>query len=575
MPYHTLIHPITKAVAVDDWSVRAVLTAPVPDLAGDIVRPEGLDFRAHEADPWIDLEHGRTAAGRRPVGWARKSLHRPGAPYAVEWADLDVPGVGLCRLPVGTTYFDRDDPLQRQVYELVRRDALPGVSLEFLPLEQLPIAERSPLEPRPAYEFRKAQVLRWTHCAEPVCPEALTVTKSVPPGLEVIAKAVRDRRLGDEPLHPYLHTVLKTHLETRQVHRTDGTTYTQHYWVSDAADAPPADRRSSPVTQRWQRLVAGMRRAPQALRQRAVSFVRRKYQQLEGQYGPTGAKLVLAGLALSLPVPLPGASLAPFAIAEAVVRVHRWAARRAKAVPAPLDAATLRAAIRDLYDALAQQLALEPLDDTTLDQTVTHLLTHGVPTMPTVDDDEELRATKYDDDAPRDPVDDDDTPTDNADDVVGDAPTHNGVGALYAHAQALLDAAEQLSADLSATDNPDIYQQGQALIEEVKALAEKVKTLADEHDQKLQDLKGTATESPSVGDMGTDGTGQLKAVRPVYRALLRQVRRRRRYKLADIVKGIEAARNPLARLDDIQRNDPDGWQQLILPRLKKLQQYGA
>lgn len=579
MAYHTLMPPIVKAVAADDWSVRAVLTAPIPDWSGDIVRPDGLDFSPHESDPWVDLEHGRTDVGRRPVGWARKSLDRPGAPYALEWADLEVPGIGVCRLPVGTTYFDRDDPLQRQVYELIRRDALPGVSLEFVPIEQVQIAERSPLEPRPAYEFRRAKVLRWAHCAEPVNPSALTVLKSVPPGLEVIAKAVRDGRLGDEPLDPYLRHCLKSHLEMRQVHRSDGTTYTQRYWVSDRSESASAAAHADhpqPAAHRWERLMAGIRRAPQRLRRYATDLVRRKYQSLEAKYGPTGAKLVLAGLVLSLPVPVPGASLAPFALAEAVVRVHRWAAAHVKAAPQPLDAATLRAAIRDLYAEVSRSVPLPPLDEAALDQAVDHLLSHGVPTMPTVDED--TRLTRYDDagdDVVPDDGDDVMSEEDGSDTVDDSAPANNGVAALYAHAQALLDAAQQLADDLKATDSPDIYQQGQELVAEVQALAERVKKLADEHDSRLQELKGETGRNELAGDMETDDAGRLKALRPVYRALLRRVRGRRRYRLEEVIKGIEAARDPLSRLSDIQKQDPEGWRKVILPRLKKLKLYGV
>lgn len=185
--------------------------------------------------------------------------------------------------------------------------------------------------------------------------------------------------------------------------------------------------------------------------------------------------------------------------------------------------------------------------------------------MPTETND---RETVYDDLA------DEQVPEEPTDDVMGDQPANNGVSALYAHAQALLDAANQLAEDLKATDNPDIYQQGQELVAEVQAMAEKVKTLADEHDQKLQALKGDQSDDTQPGDMDTDETGQLKAMRRVYRAVVRRVRGRRRYKLADILKGIEAARNPLAQLDELRRKDPEGWAKVIEPRLRKLKLYG-
>jgi hypothetical protein len=402
------VTPVSKAVA-DEWSARAVLTLPVLDLAGDLVRAEGLDFSLHESDPWVDLEHGRTTVKRTPVGWARKSLDRPGAPYAVEWADLDVPGVGTCRLPVGTTYFDRDDPLQRQVYELVRRDALPGVSLEFLPLESRVIADRSPLEPRPAYEFLKARVLRWSHCAEPVNPGALTVLKSLPPSAEVIAKAVRDGRIGTETLHPYLRQVYAEYRTTTRVHVE-------------------------------------------------------------------------------------------------------------KAMP----------------------------DD---------------------------RDTAYEPDKP-----DDDLDTDNTD-VSGESPPNNGVSALYAHVQALLDACEQLEEDLESTDNPELYKAGQELCEQTRALAEQIKAVADKHDSKLQSLKSGSSEpetegTDEAGDISTDREGMLKAVRPVYRDVLKASRGRvKRYRMRDIIAGVKRARNPLAALEEVKAKDPEGYARLIEPRLRRLRMY--
>lgn len=393
------------AVAAEQWSVQAVLTVPLIDRAGDLVRPEGLDFSAHAADPWVDLEHGRTAVERRPVGWARKSLARPGAPYAVEWADLDVPGVGRCRLPVGTTYFDRDDPLSRQVYELVRLDALPGVSLEFEPVEAVVISPRSPLEDRPAYEFRKARVLRWSHCAEPVNPAALTVTKSLPPGVEVIAKAVRDGRLAGEPLHPYLAAKFADFRQVRVM----------------GVKAMPDDRQT-------------------------------------------------------------------------------------------------------IYDDAGDDL---PINATTSD----------------------------------------------------DAPANNGVSALYAHAQALLDAITQLEADLEHTDNPQLYRDAMSMMEQVRELAEKVKALADEHDDALERVRGGGGTNGDDGesgetDMSTDEEGVLKAVRPVYRAVLKRVRVKR-YRLADILKGIERARNPLAAAEEVRQRDPDAYRRLIEPRIRQLRRLQA
>lgn len=207
--YRTLSRTFFKASPSDrDWSVRAVLSLPVEDLAGDVVHPAGLNFALHQADPWVDIEHEAQLKGtRRPVGWARDTLAVAGGPYAVTKSRLDVPGSGTHELPIGTTFFDRDDPLQRQVYHLVRCGALPGVSLEFRPVEGFFKSRGfdspypAPLPRRDAYEFERVDVIRWTHCVEPVCPGALTVLKSLPPELDPLAKALRDKKVAGEVLH--------------------------------------------------------------------------------------------------------------------------------------------------------------------------------------------------------------------------------------------------------------------------------------------------------------------------------------------------------------------------------------
>lgn len=194
-------------------SVTSLLSVPEPDLAGDIVRPDGLDWTLHRRDPALDLEHGRTGVGGLTVAWARESLSQPGAPYSVKYKSL--PGQP-CPLPVGVSYFDPNDRISSQVFALVERDALPGVSLEFHPVRGcMKSLGRSPLEDRDAYEFTAARVVRWTHCATPVCPHALTFTKSLPPAVQVpeaLVKILRDGRVGSEVLLPVIRKALAHHL---------------------------------------------------------------------------------------------------------------------------------------------------------------------------------------------------------------------------------------------------------------------------------------------------------------------------------------------------------------------------
>lgn len=195
-------------------SSTAVLTFPVVDLAGDYVCPDGLNFDQHAVDPFIDLEHARTPdVGGMPVAWARESLSEPGAPYAVEFKSLNCAPDGqppeYHSLPVGTSYFDPGCRVSTQVFALVEQDALPAVSIEFRPVKgYMKALGPSPLEPRQAYRFEKADVIRWTLCARGVNPGALSLTKSLPQVPPPLAKILTDRRVNVgghfEPLHPLI-----------------------------------------------------------------------------------------------------------------------------------------------------------------------------------------------------------------------------------------------------------------------------------------------------------------------------------------------------------------------------------
>jgi hypothetical protein len=193
-------------------TAKTLLTYPVKDLAGDYVRPEGCDFSSHKLDPSCDLEHGRHPHVKgMPVCWARESLSKPGAPYAVEMVRLNFAADGKAAdyhtVPVGTEYYDKSCPVSMQVFAMREDGSLPASSLEFKAVPGCyKSLGRSPLEPRNAYDFQRADVIRWTVCAQGVNPGALIVEKSlrgqVPPSL---GKILSDRRVNVggkwEPLH--------------------------------------------------------------------------------------------------------------------------------------------------------------------------------------------------------------------------------------------------------------------------------------------------------------------------------------------------------------------------------------
>lgn len=79
-------------------------------------------------------------------------------------------------------------------------------------------------------------------------------------------------------------------------------------------------------TQRWVRkgkehaaeLTRRAKEAPAKLKNKVRTYVEKKYAKLAERYGENGAKAVMAASLLLLPVPVPGASFVPIALAEAV-----------------------------------------------------------------------------------------------------------------------------------------------------------------------------------------------------------------------------------------------------------------
>lgn len=424
--WHTAPPPAFRKSRADTRALtfKSLLTYPMRDIAGDYVRPDGCDFRSHQLDPSVDLEHGRHPHVKgMPVCWARESLSKPGAPYAVEMVRLNFADEGQPAqwhtVPVGTEYYDKSCPVSMQVFAMREDGTLPASSLEFRAVPGFyKSLGKSPLEPRDAYDFQRADVVRWTVCAMGVNPGALTIQKSrgqVPPP-EPILKVLRDGRVN--------------------------------------------------VGGRWEPLHGAIRKAL-------------------SPYGvPTSTRTT--------------------------VRVEK--------------------AMED-DDAMADM-------DMGGDE-----MTPAIETG--VDMDMDMDA----------------------------APASNGVAALYAHAQMLMDACDQLDADLENTDSPELYREGKKLCDMARAMAEKVKGAGDKHDAKLAALKGGGddvaeevaeteeVEEEPVPDMGTDDDGVLKAVRPVYRkALAARKAAVKRFREADLkpatVAKASAPETPEQALKRIAREEP-------------------
>jgi hypothetical protein len=208
------------SVDTHNLTSTALLSHPDPDLAGDIVVPEGMDWSRHMADPRVDLEHRRDpSVGAATVGWAHSGLGRDDGYYTVRPVNLPVSDGQTRSLWVGTTHFDPSDKLQTQAFALVERDILPAVSVEFVP--DMAVAKalgRSPLEPRNAYEFGRVKVLRYTLCAKGVCPTALVAKSVYDPLRSVLAAG----RIGGEELHPVIRKAFAHHLPGKSNAVTSG-----------------------------------------------------------------------------------------------------------------------------------------------------------------------------------------------------------------------------------------------------------------------------------------------------------------------------------------------------------------
>ncbi len=109
--------------------------------------------------------------------------------------------------------------------------------------------------------------------------------------------------------------------------------------------APQADEGES----RARSLAARIKEVPGQLRQQVTSFVRGRYRRLAKRYGPKGAYAILGAAVLLLPMPVPGSSLIPIAVAECVLALKRMVG---KADMGELDDETIQREAKALLEEL-------------------------------------------------------------------------------------------------------------------------------------------------------------------------------------------------------------------------------
>jgi hypothetical protein len=86
--------------------------------------------------------------------------------------------------------------------------------------------------------------------------------------------------------------------------------------VGATGDRPDPDAHARTLAER-------IREVPAHVAQKVRSFVQQRYEKLRTRYGDAGAKAILGAMVMLLPVPVPGSSLLPVAVAEAVLRVRQ------------------------------------------------------------------------------------------------------------------------------------------------------------------------------------------------------------------------------------------------------------
>lgn len=162
------------------------------------------------------------------------------------------------------------------------------------------------------------------------------------------------------------------------------------YWITESGDktytkpadtsAKSGDTKTDEHRRKSQSLLKRVREVPGKIVEKVSTFVKKKYAGLSERYGPTGAKLVMGGIIALLPVPLPGSSLIPIAIAEGVHRVRGVFASQPHAeqfseMTSEELAAEIRQTIEELYADAGEPIP--ELDDAELLATANEMLAKG------------------------------------------------------------------------------------------------------------------------------------------------------------------------------------------------------
>lgn len=155
------------------------------------------------------------------------------------------------------------------------------------------------------------------------------------------------------------------------------------YWITESGektyekpseDAKAGDERTDEHRRKNQSLLSRVAEVPGKIIQKVTDWVKSKYADLASRYGNTGAKLVLGGMVALLPVPVPGTSLLPIAIAEGIRRTGKLFSHSDDFSELPVE--DLMAAIREQIESIYAENGEDPpaIDESELERIATEML---------------------------------------------------------------------------------------------------------------------------------------------------------------------------------------------------------
>ena len=132
----------------------------------------------------------------------------------------------------------------------------------------------------------------------------------------------------------------------------------------DSSAPASTNRIEHPADKHIRSLAERIRTVPKRIRVKVAHLVRKKYEGLVEKFGKNGARAIIAASVMMLPVPLPGASMIPIALAHAVAKIRSLVSGErvelAKAIGPEPSRDELEAAAREFIEGIYREMGEEP-----------------------------------------------------------------------------------------------------------------------------------------------------------------------------------------------------------------------